>query len=94
MNNTKMIAIKNCINNILVDFNNQPTALVTEDMFTTDDIKKIQKHRSDPSLIFITFYGINGSVPIRFFDEKAQQKIKNFLKIRNSKLWESVNSEN
>jgi len=66
---------------------------ITSDMFSVEDITKIQKHRSDPQLIFIHFRGINGSIPLRFFDEESQEIIKNFIKSRSSKLWNAVNDE-
>lgn len=79
------------LNKMLVNFNDNPVVFITKDMFNSQDIKNIERCKNNPSLIFVTFYGINGLVPLRFFDSEAQDKIRNYLKVRQSKLWETLN---
>lgn len=76
---------------MLLDTNLEPLHKVSEDMFQTSDIDKILTCPDNPSLLFVSFRGINGVLSLRFFDEKAQKKILNHLKLRNTSLWETLN---
>lgn len=75
---------------------------ITADMFKLSDITEVHgkiipnnislpSHSPDRKIIFVKFRGINGTIPIRFFDPKAQNKIYKWVKIHNSPLYEVLN---
>ena len=64
---------------------------ITPDMFELTDIVKVEQHSKFPELICVVLRGINGSIPWHFFSVESQGKIKNYVKIRNSDLWRTLN---
>lgn len=89
MLNIKKIQILTMLSYLDMDDNSK----ITDSMFDTSHIKSFEKDNSN-SLIFVTFYGINGVIPFRLFDEKAKTKILNFLKSRETMLWKTLNESN
>ena len=60
-----------------------PDTLITEEMF--DDMDIIDLSVNDGKT-FVKFRGLNGTIPITFFSEPAQHKIRIWLKKRNTPL--------
>jgi hypothetical protein len=63
---------------------------ITPDMFEHTDIKEVIQ---DANMFFVAFRGINGIIPMRFFNPDSQVKITNWLKIQDSPLWRSLNDK-
>jgi len=64
---------------------------ITSNMFNIDDIKDIRMNKND-EMFMIEFHGLNGIIPIRFFDDKSKQKLSIWLSSRNSPLWKVLNN--
>lgn len=77
--------IFNVINRMLLT---NSDGLIEEDMFSYDNIESVEVCNS---LILVQFYGINGSIPLRFFSPKGQKKVHYYMKMTNNKLWKVLN---
>jgi hypothetical protein len=62
-------------------------------MFEVEDIELLEHSPKMFGRFMVKICGINGTIPMRFFSKGARAKIRSWMKMKKSPLYEAVTGE-